>query len=154
MNRTIRVSMVWVVLTAVVMSSMVGVSVAEVPPPLEMRGFSAGLSPGGQGWAVWSADNGHDTDVYYSRFTERGWLDARPLHTDPDTWDSFPSLAFAADGTPWVAWSSGEQEQGRLYVSRWVGYRWSRPVQVPLDPASQPQQPTLAAAPDGGFCKL
>lgn len=140
-----------VVLALVSVIPLAGVSRAEMPAPLDVRGYSAALAPDGDLWAVWSADDGHNTELFYSRWARDGWLPARPVYVDAVTWDDFPSLAFAADGTPWVAWSSADREQSSLYVSRWAGYRWSRPERVPADPTSRPRQPALAAAPDGGF---
>ncbi len=118
---------------------------------VEMRGFSVAAGVNGEPWAIWSADDGTDSDLYYSRWSGDQWLPARSLFADAATWDSYPSLAVAADGTPWVAWTSADETQGRLYVSRWVGSRWSTPVEVPTGAGSRPQQAALAAAPDGGF---
>lgn len=154
MKHKAQIWMGWVVLAALVTVSLpAGVSSAQEPAPaaVDIRGFSAVSGLGGEPWVVWAEDDGYDSDLYYSRWTEWGWLQARPLHDDPTTWEGFPSLAIAAGGTPWVAWSSGTAEEGILNVSRWVGYRWSTPMQVPVDPASHPQQPALAAAPDGTF---
>jgi lysophospholipase L1-like esterase len=151
MNRGVRIAATCFVLVAAGMLSAVGVSGAEVPPPIDVRGFSASLGPSGEVWAVWSADNGHDTDLVYSRWTGQSWLSPGMLYIDPATWDDFPSLSIAADGTPWVAWTSANQDQSHLYVSRWVGYRWSAPEEVPAEPSSQPRQAALATAPDGGF---
>ena len=116
-----------------------------------MRGFSVAIGASGEPWAVWSVDTGQSSDLYYSRWIGDQWLPARSLHVDAVTWDSFPSLAVAADGTPWVAWTSADETQGRLYISRWVGSRWSTPVEVPTGASSRPRQAVLAAAPDGGF---
>jgi lysophospholipase L1-like esterase len=150
MNRGVRMVAACFVLVATGVLSVVGAS-AEVPPPVDVRGFSAGLGLSGEVWAVWSADNGHDTDVVYSRWTGQSWLSPRVLYSDPATWDDFPSLSIAADGTPWVAWTSANQEESHLYVSRWAGYRWSAAEEVPVAPSSQPRQAVLAAVPDGGF---
>jgi lysophospholipase L1-like esterase len=122
---------------------------SEAPAAVDVRGFSAAIGPNGELWAVWSADNGHDTDVFYSRRTTDGWLSARPVYENPATWDDFPSLVFASDGTPWVAWSSADQEQGSLYVSQWDGSHWSAPGGVPTAGAVRPRQPALAAASNG-----
>ena len=143
--------MILVVLAGLVLPGWGGVVAAQTPLDVELRGYAVVLDTGGMPWAVWSADNGHDTDLYYSRWTEQGWQPARTLYADPDTWDDFPSLALAADGTPWVAWTSADAQEGRIYVSRWVGYRWSAPAEVPQGAASHPRQAALAAAPDGGF---
>jgi len=140
-----------VVLAGLVLPAWGSVSSAQAPAASELRGYAVALDARGVPWAVWSGDNGHDTDLYYSRWTEQGWQPARTLYADPDTWDDFPSLAIAADGTPWVAWTSADAEEGQVYVSRWVGYRWSAPAEVPPGTASHPRQAALAAAPDGGF---
>lgn len=124
-------------------------STAQAEPPAVMRGLGAALDPAGQPWSVWSLDDGANTELWSSRWTEHGWETPRPVSVNPQAWDDSPSLAFAADGTPWVAWTSGDQNLGYLLVSRWLGKRWSTPERVPIDPASQPQLPSLAAAPDG-----
>jgi len=147
----IRFLIVLVVIGPVARVSLNGVSTAAGEAVVDLRGFSAALSPRGELWAVWSADNGHDADLFFSRWTDQGWQPPQPVYVNPTAWDDTPSLAFAADGTPWVAWSSAQGEDRRLLLSRWLGYRWSRPEEVPAGLSTRPRQPALAAAPDGGM---
>ncbi len=151
LNYILRILPVFGLLLSAVTIPSPGTLAAAEAAPVDVRGLSAALSPRGELWAVWSADNGHDTELLYSRWAGQGWKSPQPVYTNPETWDDTPSLAFATDGTPWVAWTSANDEGRHLYVSRWVGYRWSRPEEVPTAPATWPRQPVLAATPDGGF---
>jgi lysophospholipase L1-like esterase len=101
-------------------------------------------------WAVWEVRRSSDSDIYFSRRTEEAWEPAQPVSADPGLWEESPSLAFAPDGTAWVAWavSTAEDEVGIL-VSRWEGNTWSTPVPVLGTSALSGRQPTLAAGPNG-----
>lgn len=151
LSHILRLGSIFVILLLGTATPFAGSAAAADKAPSDVRGFSAALNPRGELWAVWSADDGHDTELLYSRWTGQGWQPPQPVYANPKTWDDTPSLAFAADGRPWLAWSSADREGSRLYVSRWLGYRWSRPEEVSPAPSTRPRQPALAAAPDGGF---
>jgi lysophospholipase L1-like esterase len=128
---------------------------AAASPKLE-QAWSLTVARDGQGtmWAAWEVDDGQDSEVYAARWSGEGWTGVGPVARRPGAWDRRPSLAVAADGTVWVAWSStlrSSPEESRVYVSRWTGGRWASPEVVPVWDAFDgwATEPALAAAPDG-----
>jgi len=133
---------------------------AEVSQDLE-QAWSLAVARDGQGtlWAAWEVDNGHDTEIYAAQWTGRDWSGAGPALPRPEAWDGAPSLAVAADGTLWLAWSStlrSSPEKTRIYASRWTGEGWSSAEVLPEGTAfggcascGHATEPALAAAPDG-----
>lgn len=106
----------------------------------------------GNVWAVWERDDGTDTDIYYSRQDGRGWRTPRPLSAQATAWETSPSLALAADGTLWAAWSqSTGPDQASIWLSHWQIAGWSSPTAVPGTADLRGQEPMLAPAPDGGL---
>jgi hypothetical protein len=73
------------------------------------------------------------------------------VHASPDTWESSPSLAFASDGTAWLAWTSATQQTSDIYLSHWLGSHWSDPQALPKAPALEADEPALAVEPDGAL---
>jgi acyl-CoA thioesterase-1 len=110
-------------------------------------------------WAAWEVDAGQDAEIYAAQWTGLAWSDAAPVIARPEAWDRTPSLAVAADGTPWLAWSStlrDNPERTRIYVSRWASGRWSNAEPLPEGTAfdvctscGRATKPALAAASDG-----
>lgn len=117
----------------------------------ESRALTVGVDRIGRLWAVWEVDDGLDVELYFSYREDGIWSAPLPAHRRPNAWDRSPSLAVAADGTVWLAWSSSEMadpDQSSLYVSRWAGHRWTEPETVPLGGISVATEPWLAVAPD------
>ncbi len=110
-------------------------------------------------WAAWEVDDGHDSEIYAAQWNGQQWSEAAPVTSRPEAWDRAPSLAVAADGTPWVAWSStlrSSPEKARIYASRWTGDGWSSAEVLPEGDAfggcsscGWATEPALAAAADG-----
>jgi lysophospholipase L1-like esterase len=123
-------------------------------PAKEARALAVGIDSIGQLWAVWEVDIGTDVELYFSRQVEGIWSTPLPVHSRPSAWDRFPSLAVAADGAVWLAWSSSEMtdpDRTSLYVSRWASHRWTDPVAVPLGGISVATESSLAVAPDSSL---
>jgi len=121
------------------------------PGIVEARALTVVPARADQLWAVWEVDDGTDVDLYFSHGTGGAWAAAQPVHSRPHAWDRSPSLAVAADGTFWLAWSSSEKvdpNQTGLYTSRWTGRRWTDPETVPLGGIAVATEPVLAAASD------
>ena len=116
---------------------------------VDVWGLATAVDPGGQVWAVWAADDGRDAELFYSRWDGREWAPAQLVHASPDAWESGPSLAFAPGGTPWLAWTSATSQTSDVYLSRWLGSRWSDPQAMPKGSALEADEPALAVAPDG-----
>lgn len=115
------------------------------------RGLSSAVDNEGQSWAVWEVANGHDTDVYFSRWIGGTWRQAYALSASPGILEHSPSLAFSDGGTvPWAAWSASRgTEQSEILVSRWSSDGWSLPVTVPGTKVLRGDQPFLASGPNG-----
>ena len=123
----------------------------EEPSGKANRGLVLATDSNDQPWAAWEVADGHDVNVYYSRWNGSDWLAARPLSANPDVQEDAPSLAFADDGTTaWAAWtvSSGVERAG-IVVSYWSDNGWSLPQQVPGTRVLRGDEPFLAAGPDG-----
>jgi lysophospholipase L1-like esterase len=125
---------------------------ASEPSLAETRALTVAQDERGWLWAVWEVDTGTDVDLYFSHWEGQEGSVPQPIHHQPDAWDRSPSLAIAADGTPWLAWSSAARSdpgQRTLLISRWISHHWATPEMVPMGGISRPKEPTLAAAPDG-----
>ncbi|MEJ2212346.1 MAG: hypothetical protein P8129_25440, partial [Anaerolineae bacterium] len=144
-----------ILLIVLVLLSSVGFAggAASSPPeaPIDVLGLTAAADASGRTWAVWAADDGRDSELFYSRWDGDSWASARAVHASPDTWESGPSLAIAPDGTAWLAWTSASREDSDVYLSRWLGSRWSEPQVLDRGSALAADEPALAAAPDGTF---
>jgi lysophospholipase L1-like esterase len=137
------------------LGSSLPVSSQSAPVPLpgaqsirEVRSLTVVQEPAGDLWAAWEADTGTDVEIYFSRWTPKGWATPKPVHSRPQAWDYAPSLTVAADGQLWLAWSSAEQgspSQSKLYVSRWTGMGWTGPDIVPTGGLTRSREPVLAA---------
>jgi lysophospholipase L1-like esterase len=162
-RQSVRVLVIMAILVTATATPLAGLSSAEEPGSFELQGFgasrgvSAALSPEGEIWMVWAtsdaaaADGASTSDLYYSRWIDQGWAPAHSVYRNAIAWAGSPSLAFDADGVAWVAWASATSAESALYVSRWTGYAWSAPSQVPAEKTTPNQQPVLAAAPGGGL---
>jgi lysophospholipase L1-like esterase len=144
-----RVFMTAVVLLAAALVALVGAAPSSAAVLMDLRGFAAATAPDGRVWLVWAAGDGLDSELSYSQWNGRDWSSPRVVHANPDAWDSNPSLAFAADGTAWLAWTVSNREMSGIYASHWAGTGWSRPEVVPAGKWTDVDEPTLAAAPDG-----
>jgi lysophospholipase L1-like esterase len=121
------------------------------PAVEEARALAVVPARADQLWAVWEVDDGTDVDLYFSYGTDGTWAASQPVFSRPQAWDRTPSLAVAADGTVWLAWSSSEKADPTrtgLYISRWTGRRWTDPETVPLGDIAVATEPALAVAPD------
>jgi len=152
-RRPWRVARLAVIALVVLMVSFLAVlpTLAEGEEiPVEHHRLHVALDTQGVAWAVWEERHGSDSDIYFSRRTEGVWEPPQPVSAAPGLWEEWPSLAFAPDGTAWVAWavSTAEDEIGIL-VSHWEGDAWSTPVPVLGTSALSGRQPALAAGPNG-----
>lgn len=147
--KTIRLLMVAIVLLGGVTFSAGGAAPLTAPTAIEVYDLVSAAGSRDRAWVVWTANDGHDTELVYSLWDGEAWAQPRLVHASPDAWESGPSLAFAPDGTAWLAWTSATQETSDVYVSRWLGERWSDPEVLPKGTALQADEPALAAAPDG-----
>ena len=137
-------------------------AVATQPPIdiMDARLLTVAADPSGSLWAAWEADTGTGVEILYSRQIEGEWQLPARVASRPQAWDRAPSLAIAADGTPWLAWSStekGDPGHSDIQMSNWDGHGWTSPEPVPLGGIAAEDcptcggatEPTLAASPDG-----
>lgn len=144
-----RVLLIAVVLLSAATLSAGGAAASPSTALTDVRGLAAEADPAGRVWVVWAADDGRDSELFYSQWNGQSWTPGRAVYASPDAWESSPSLAFAPDGTAWLAWTSATRETSNIHVSRWLGNRWSKPAVVPQGSARDPYEPALAAGPDG-----
>jgi lysophospholipase L1-like esterase len=146
----------WILSLAVVLlagnaltaTSQPATSGTSLPGVREARFLTVAQDGTGSYWAAWEVESGTDIEIYYSRWTGKGWSAPRPVHSRPQAQDHRPSLAATADGEVWLAWTSAEKsdpERSKLYVSRWAGRRWTDPEAVPMDTIQEAKHPALAA---------
>jgi lysophospholipase L1-like esterase len=133
--------------------SGIGAGGQAIPGPWA-RALAVAGDPEGVLWAIWEEPTGPGRDLYYSLRRDGRWQAARVVHHRPATWDRAPSLAVAADGSPWLAWVSAEGAapgQAHLFASHYHDGAWSEPALLPVGNFSRPRDPFLAAAPDGAL---
>ena len=73
--------------------------------------------------AVWSAFDGRDDEIVYSRLESGGWSPPLRVSTDNDIPDITPSLAPTASGAV-LAWSRYDGNDYRLRIARFEGGEW------------------------------
>ncbi len=109
------------------------------------------LAPDGNAWLAWVADAGEDWEILASRWNGQSWGPPALVFSNPERWDTSPSLTFDAEGTAWLAWASSTGSDDTLHLSHWTGHGWSNPASVPAGDAVSHRQPTLVATPGGGL---
>ena len=144
-----------VLVFAALLLGSVGPSLGAEPGP----GFDAwgvltptvALAPDGNPWVAWAADSGEDWEILASRWNGQSWEPPDLVYANPGRWDASPSLAFDAQGTAWLAWSSSTGTDDSLHLSRWTKGGWSEPQEMPFEHTRPNRQPVLAPAPGGGL---
>lgn len=122
---------------------------------------SLAISPDGTPYIAWEDWSDGDYEIYLRRWNGQSWEEVGPgsasgggvSNNGGDS--SGPSLAFAPDGTAYVAWCDTSGESWSVYVRRWNGSSWA---EVGTGSASGGgvsgntgyfMQLSLAVAPDG-----
>ncbi|MCB1056222.1 MAG: hypothetical protein KDD11_12045 [Acidobacteria bacterium] len=72
---------------------------------------------------AWSAFDGEDDEIAWSRFTDGAWTEPRALHGGNGIPDVTPALA-VVDGVPTAVWSRYTPAGYTLYGARWQGDGW------------------------------
>jgi len=103
-------------------------TVAPPGPGSQLALVSATLDDGS--WLlVWSAFDGHDDEVLWSRYDGKAWSRPRSVADGNDVPDITPHLA-AVPGGALVAWSRYDGQGYEVVVARLRGDGWSEPVAV------------------------
>ncbi|MGB8953142.1 MAG: SGNH/GDSL hydrolase family protein [Candidatus Aminicenantales bacterium] len=85
---------------------------------------NAAVDQDGLPWVVWSAYDGHDYEIYYSRWNGRNWSKEEAL-TLNEKMDSYPSLVFILDAIPLVVWSRYDGRKSSLCYRFKSNGQWS-----------------------------
>jgi len=101
------------------------------PGPGSQLALAAAALPGGGFVAVWSAFDGEDDEILWSRFADGRWSAPRPLAAGNAVPDITPAVAALADGAI-AAWNRFDPEIGayRLVTARLAGEGWSDPIET------------------------
>jgi hypothetical protein len=97
---------------------------------------SIAVSRDGVVGVAWQENDGYSDNVYaaaYDEFEPAWHLWGKALDVEFDASAVAPSLGFARDGAPIVAWSEGQGAGARTYVGRFAAGRWEVPG-AGLDP--------------------
>jgi lysophospholipase L1-like esterase len=94
----------------------------HLSPSLELDG-------NGFPWAVWSAYDGHDYEIYSSHWNGRTWSKEEKI-TDNDGTDSSPAVAFVYGSIPIVVWSQSSGKASSLAGKYKSGLNWSPEIQI------------------------
>lgn len=99
------------------------------PGPGSQLALAAAALPGGGFVAVWSAFDGEDDEILWSRLVDGRWLAPRPLATDNGVPDVTPAVAALGEGAI-AAWNRYDPEIAayRMVTARLAGEGWSEPV--------------------------
>ncbi len=96
------------------------------PPGMQIALATAVLADGT--WlVVWTAFDGQDDEIVWSRFAGGAWSEPQPIAEDNAVPDVTPSL-YAAAGGALAAWSRFDGNDYRVNVARFDGEGWSKPA--------------------------
>ncbi|MBI1884210.1 MAG: SGNH/GDSL hydrolase family protein [Chlamydiae bacterium] len=76
-------------------------------------------------WAVWSASDGNDLEIYASHEGDSSWNVPEKIHSDNAVSDTSPAIVIDSTGKAFVAWVRENGDKEEIYCSRWDGLRWS-----------------------------
>jgi hypothetical protein len=122
---------------------------------------SLAVAPGGPPIVAWEDGYSGSREIYVRRWDGNNWVEvgagSAPSGgiSDSSGDSEFPSLAIAADGTPYVAWQDNTSGERQIYVRRWDGSAWA---EVGAGSATgggishtsgESRLPAMAMAPDG-----
>lgn len=72
---------------------------------------------------VWSAFDGHDDEIVWSRRIGERWTVPQPVHEENDVPDAKPEIV-AVEGGAMVVWNWFDGNDYRMRAARWVGNGW------------------------------
>ena len=98
-----------------------------VSPPGTQIALATAILADGTWLVVWSAFDGQDDEIVWSRFEQGVWSEPRPIAENNAVPDVTPSLHATADGAL-AAWSRYDGNDYRVNVARFDGEGWSKPM--------------------------
>jgi hypothetical protein len=99
------------------------VATVAAPGPGSQLALTGAVLADGSWLLAWSAFDGEDDEIVWSRRLGESWLPARRLSADNAVPDVTPALAAAGDGAL-IAWSRYDGNDYRLMLARWSGGEW------------------------------
>jgi lysophospholipase L1-like esterase len=91
--------------------------------------LDAAADPEGRPWLVWSAYDGEDYEITWSRWNGSAWSEEEKLTDNRDA-DAFPSLVFIRGVVPVVVWSRSGQSGGAIHARFMEAGVWGPEVEV------------------------
>jgi len=121
---------------------------------------SVDIAPNGTPYVTWRDDSDGDYEIYVRRWNGSSWEGVGVGSasgggiSDNSSWSHGPTVAIAADGTPYVAWTDHSDGDSEIYVRRWNGNSWeevgaSSASGGGISNSGNAGIPSLAIAPDG-----
>ena len=101
-------------------------SASSAFPPLFL---DAAADPAGRPWLVWSAYDGEDYEITWTRWNGSAWSEEEKLTDNRDA-DAFPSLAFIRGVVPVVVWSRSGRSGGAVHARFMEAGVWGPEVEV------------------------
>lgn len=84
-------------------------------------------------WAVWSAYDGQDYEIYCKFWDGKKWSAKMQVTHNLGKNDLFPSLSVVADDFPIVAWTQSEEEGSYIYIKYLEPSSWSKSIKISPD---------------------
>ena len=99
------------------------------PGPGSQLGLAGTTAADGSPLLLWSAFDGSDDEILWSRRDVNGWSKPSRIGADNATPDILPSIARHGGGAL-AAWSRYDGNDYRVVVARLDGARWTAPVAI------------------------
>jgi hypothetical protein len=94
------------------------------PGPGSQLGLTGAVLADGSWLLAWSAFDGHDDEIVWSRRIGNAWQPVKRLHPDNAVPDITPALAATADGGALIAWSRYDGHGYALRMARFTRGAW------------------------------
>ncbi|MFP4082633.1 MAG: BACON domain-containing protein [Candidatus Aminicenantes bacterium] len=95
-------------------------------------------------WLFWVGHPRNHDEILYTRFDGQAWSLPSSLNSYSDVPHINPWAALDFRGFPQLAWSAFDGEDYELYLSRWDGKKWTRPLAITHDRDAADTHPCLA----------
>jgi hypothetical protein len=96
-------------------------------------------------WVVWSGNDGGLDDVYFIRYIDGEWTEAKPVHAANQVPDILPALWMNEGNQPVVRWQTYQDGDYAVVESLWDGTGWTVPIEIEADETLDEQEALLEA---------
>lgn len=101
------------------------------PPRRGSQLALAGAVLGDGSWLLaWTAFDGQDDEVFWSRRVGSAWQPAARVEAEDDAWPDITPALTASPGGALLAWSGYDGQTYRTVVARFSGHGWERPSAI------------------------